>query len=69
MRREAPDQRAQPVGPACADALHRGPVIPLGLLPQGVEQGRMGLRRQGLVKVFGAHGGLLASMNEGVNGL
>jgi hypothetical protein len=68
-RNEAAEPRAQPHGPALAEALHRSLALALGLAPQGVDQGRVGPGRKGLVQVFGAHGGLLVAMNEGVNGL
>ena len=66
---EAADPGAQPTGPGLAESLHRRPALALGLAPQGVEQGRVGPGRKGLVQVFGAHGGLLVAMNEGVDGL
>jgi hypothetical protein len=61
MRSEAADPCAQPLGPALSEALHRCLPLALGLVLQGVEQGRVGLGRKGLVQVFGAHGGLLSA--------
>jgi hypothetical protein len=48
----------QQARPGLAEGLLRPTAVLLGLLLEAVQQGRVGLRREGLVELLCVHGGL-----------